>query len=176
MENAFSIHLPELVLSSFTKKHLAVFTKERRKGRKGKLRRRDLIVVINHATCCHGHFSHVRVEIAMEASTFWIPQTGAFLNQGSLEDFTFGHSSYFFSGSVVSDSLWPNGLQHARLSGVCSNSCPLSRWCHPIISSSVTPFSCPQSFLVPRSFPMGQLFASGGQKIGTLQLHHQSFQ
>jgi len=96
MENAFSIHLPELVLSSFTKKHLAVFTKERRKGRKGKLRRRDLIVVINYATCCDGHFSHVRVEIAMEASTFWIPQTGASLNQGSLEDFAFGHSSCFF--------------------------------------------------------------------------------
>lgn len=50
MENAFSAHLPELVLSSFTKKHLAVFTKERRKGRKGKLRRRDLIVVVNYAT------------------------------------------------------------------------------------------------------------------------------
>ena len=95
MENAFSIHLPELVLSSFTKKHLAVFTKERRKGRKGKLIRRDLIVVINYATCCDGHFSHVRVEIAMEASTFWIPQTGASLNQGSLEDFAFGHSCFF---------------------------------------------------------------------------------
>ena len=53
---------------------------------------------------------------------------------------------------VMSDSLWPHGLQHTRLPcpslspGVCSNSCPLSRWCHPTISSSITPFSCPQSF------------------------------
>ena len=71
MENAFSIHLLELVLSSFTEKHLAVSTKERRKGRKGKLRRRDLIMIINYATCCDGHFSNV--ETATEASTSWIP-------------------------------------------------------------------------------------------------------
>ena len=65
--------------------------------------------------------------------------------------------------SVVSDSLWPYGLQHARLPclslspGVGSNSCPLSRWCHPTISSSVVPFSlCPQSFLPSRSFPMNE--------------------
>ena len=51
----------------------------------------------------------------------------------------------------MSNSLWPQGLQHARLAcpslspGVCSNSCPLSQWCHPTISSSVTPYSCPQS-------------------------------
>ena len=51
--------------------------------------------------------------------------------------------------------------------GVCSNSCPLSQWCHPTISSSVTPFSsCPQSFPASRSFPMSQIFASGGQSIG----------
>ena len=78
-----------------------------------------------------------------------------------------------FSPSVVSDSLWPHGLQHARLScpsptpGVYSNSCPLSRWCHPIISSSVVPSSsCLQSFPIPRSFPMCQFFTSGGQSIG----------
>ena len=71
--------------------------------------------------------------------------------------------------SVVSNSLWPQGLQHARLPcpspspGACSNSCPLSQWCHPIISSSVTPLSsCPQSFPASGSFP----FASGGQSIG----------
>ena len=57
-----------------------------------------------------------------------------------------------FSHSVMSDSLWPHGLEHARLPylspspGACSNSCPLSRWCHPTISSSVIPFSCLQSF------------------------------
>ena len=75
-----------------------------------------------------------------------------------------------FSCSVVSDSLGPHGPQHARppcpspTPGVYPNSCPLSRWCHPTISSSVVPFSCLQSF--PASFLMSQLFASGGQSIG----------
>ena len=73
----------------------------------------------------------------------------------------------------MSDSLWPYGLQQNRLPwpslspGVCSNSYPLSWWCHPTISSSVTPFSsCPQSFPASGSFPMSRLFASGGQSIG----------
>ena len=81
---------------------------------------------------------------------------------------------YFqFSPSVVSDSLPPHGLQHARLPcpsptpGAYSNSCPLSRWCHPTISSSVVPFSsCPQSFPASGSFQMSQFFASSGQTIG----------
>ena len=70
-------------------------------------------------------------------------------------------------------TLWPQGLQHARLPcpslslRVCSDSCLLSQWCHPNISSSVAPFSCcPQSFLASGSFPMSWLFASGGQSIG----------
>ena len=78
-----------------------------------------------------------------------------------------------FSSSVMSNSLWPNGLQHARLfcasvsPGVCSNSCSLSRWCHPPISSSVTCFSsCLQSFPASGSIPVSQLFASGDQSIG----------
>ena len=78
-----------------------------------------------------------------------------------------------FSHSVVSDSLQPHGMQHARLPcpslspGACSNSCPLSLWCHPTISSSVIPFSsCLQSFPASGSFLMSQLFASGGQIIG----------
>ena len=78
-----------------------------------------------------------------------------------------------FNCSVVSDSLWPRGLQHTRLPcpsptpRVYSNSCPLSWWCHPTISSSVIPFSsCPQSFPGSGSFQMSQLFASGGQSIG----------
>ena len=78
-----------------------------------------------------------------------------------------------FSWSVTSDSLWPHRLQHARLScsslspRVCSNSCPLSQWCHPTISSSVAPFSsCPQYFSVSGCFPMSRLYASGGQNIG----------
>ena len=82
-----------------------------------------------------------------------------------------------FSLSVMSESLWPHGLQHARppcpspTPGVYSNSCPLSRWCHPTISSSVVPFSsCPQSFPASGSFRMSQLFASGGQSIGVWAL------
>ena len=78
-----------------------------------------------------------------------------------------------FSYSVMSDSLWPHGLQHIRSPcpspspGACSNSCPLSWWCHPTISSSVVPFSpCLQSFPASRSFPMSHLFSSGGQSIG----------
>ena len=73
----------------------------------------------------------------------------------------------------MSNSLWPCRQQHARLPcpspsfGVCANSCPLSWWYHPIISSSVDPFSsCLQSFPASGSFPMNQLFASGGQSIG----------
>ena len=80
-----------------------------------------------------------------------------------------GHSVQF-SHSVVSESLWPHGLQHARLPcpsptpRAYSNSCPLSWWCHPTISSSVVPFSfCLQSFPVSGSFPMSQLFTLGGQ-------------
>ena len=83
------------------------------------------------------------------------------------------HNSVQFSHSVMSDSLWPHGLQHTRLPchlpspGVCSNLCPLSQWCHPTISSSVVPFSsCPQSFPASGSFQMSQLFASGSQSIG----------
>ena len=82
-------------------------------------------------------------------------------------------SSVQFSHSVVSDSLKRHELQHARppcpspTPGVYSNSSPLSRWCHPTISSSVVPFfSCPQSFPASGSFQMNQLFASSGQSTG----------
>ena len=78
-----------------------------------------------------------------------------------------------FNHSVVSDSLWPHGLQSARLPcsssapRTCSNSCPLSQWCHSTISSSVIPFSsCLQSFPASGSFPVSQFFTSGGQSIG----------
>ena len=74
---------------------------------------------------------------------------------------------------VMSDPLWPHELQHTRppcpspAPRVHPNPCPLSRWCHPTISSSVVPFSsCPQSFPASGSFPISQLFASGGQRIG----------
>ena len=94
--------------------------------------------------------------------------------------FRFGSSRpslLLFSGSVMSDSLWPHGLQHTMLPcpslslGVCSNSCPLSWWCHLIISSSVALFfSCPPSFPVSGCFPMSQFFTSGGRSIGASAL------
>ena len=78
-----------------------------------------------------------------------------------------------FSLSVMSDSLWPHGLQQARppcplpTPGACSNSCPSSQWCHPIISSSSISFSsCLQSFPASGCFPMSRFLASGGQSIG----------
>ena len=83
---------------------------------------------------------------------------GVAKSQTQLIDWAFGEWSevymnlLLFSCSVRSDSLWPHGLQHSRLPcpspspRACSNSCPLSQWCHPTISSSVVPFSCPHSF------------------------------
>ena len=102
------------------------------------------------------------------------PQRDHTLRGGQTEH---GHptpfSSIQFSRSVVSDSLWSHGLQHARLPcplptpGACSNSCPSNQWCRPTISSSVIPFSsCPQSFPASGSFQMSQLFTSGGQSNG----------
>ena len=80
--------------------------------------------------------------------------------------------SFQLSRSVMSDSLWPHGLQHAwppclsPTPGACSNPCPSSRWCHPTISSSCVPFSsCLQSFPASGSFPRSHFFASGGQSI-----------
>ena len=78
-----------------------------------------------------------------------------------------------FSRSVMSNTLWPHGLQLARppcpslTSRICPNSCSLSRWCHPTISSSAVSFSsCPQTFPESGSFQMSELFTSGGQSIG----------
>ena len=86
-----------------------------------------------------------------------------------------------FSHSVVSDSLWPHGLQHTRFPcpsptpRLYSNSHPLSLWCHPTISASVVLFSCLQSFPASGSFQMSQFFTSGGQSIG-VSASNQSFQ
>ena len=86
---------------------------------------------------------------------------------------TVSFSSVQFSRSVVSNSLWPQEMQHTRppcpslTAGVYSNPYPSSWWCHPTISSSVVPFSsCPQSLPPSGSFQMSHLFASGGQSIG----------
>ena len=92
---------------------------------------------------------------------------------GQAISFTVLFTSVQFSHSVVSDSLRPHGLQHAKLPclsptpGACSNSYPSSRGCHPTIASSVFLFSsCFQFFPASGSFPMSQFFASGGQSIG----------
>ena len=82
----------------------------------------------------------------------------------------------WFSCSVMSDSLWPHGLQNIRFPcpslslGFCSNSCLLSWWCHISISSSITLFSCPQFLSAPGSLPMTQFFTSGGWSIGASAL------
>ena len=95
--------------------------------------------------------------------------------QGHKETWGFvtGVCSVLFSRSVISNSLPPYGLQHARppcpspTPRVYSNSCPLSQGCHPTLSSSVVPFSfCLQSFPASGSFPVTQFFTSGGQSIG----------
>ena len=95
-----------------------------------------------------------------------------FMVYGLLTFYLGSFSSVQFSLSVVSDSLWPHKPQHARppcppTPGVYPNPCPLSRWCHPTVSSFVIPFfSHLQSFLASGSFQMSQLFAWGGQSIG----------
>ena len=95
-------------------------------------------------------------------------------SEGSEEDCLRVSSSFWWwlSCSVVSNSLRPHGLQHTRIPcslpspGVCSNSCPLSQWCHSTISSSVVPFSSRlQSFPASGSFPVSWLFVSGSQSI-----------
>ena len=82
------------------------------------------------------------------------------------------NTSVQFSHSAVSDYLWPHESQHARFPSPSltpcfyPNPCPQSQWCHPTISSSIFPFSsCPQSFPASGSFPVSQLFSSGGQRI-----------
>ena len=85
-------------------------------------------------------------------------------------------SSVQFSHSVVSDSLRPHELQHAKppcpspSPGVYSDSRSSSLWCHPAISSSVIPFTCPQSLPASKSFPMSQYFTWGGQSTGVSAL------
>ena len=102
------------------------------------------------------------------------PPPGDLPNQGiePMSPMSSAFSSIQFSHSVVSDSLQSHELQHIKLPcpsptpRACSNSCPLSQWCHPTISSPVIPFSsCLQSFPESGSFPMSQIFTSGGQSI-----------
>ena len=119
----------------------------------------------------HIHFSHcVPRPPFLHHDSIWG-------QQGPLEGTCISTLLYFssvqFSHSVMYHSLWPHGLQHTRppfpspAPWVYSNSCPLSRWCHPAISSSVIPFSsCPQSLPASESFQMSQFFTSVGPSIG----------
>ena len=110
----------------------------------------------------------INMHLSLNLSYLWTKQTTT--TTTTKEQIT---SSVQFSHSVMSDSLWPKGLQHtslpcpSRTPRAYSNSCPLSWWCHPTISSSAIPFSsCLQSFPASGSFPMSHFFASGGQSIG----------
>ena len=111
-----------------------------------------------------------------KASSLLLP-SWLFIWRGLVESLlqSLGHFSSVQFSSVVSDSLWPHGLQHDRPScpsptpGVYSNSCLLSRWCHPTIPPSVIPFSSRlHSFPASGSFQMSQFSASGGQSIGVM--------
>ena len=115
--------------------------------------------------------THGWAPLLLSTYTYW-----KYIHLQTMEGSTEIPLLFLFSCSVMSDSLQHHGLQHARLPcpsptpRVCSNSCPLNRWCHPTISSSVIPFSYLQSFSASRSFPMSQFFASGGQSIGQFLL------
>ena len=109
----------------------------------------------------------------LQCSCLENPRDGEAWGLPSMGSHRVGQDWSDLAAAVMSDSLRLHGLQHARLPspsptpGAWSNSYPSSRWCHPIISSSVVPFSsCLQSFLESGSFPMCQFFASGGLSIG----------
>ena len=113
--------------------------------------------------------SHRRIKVQLWPCVFKVLCTVSPLHTKEFHS----ESASQFSHSVMSDSLWPHGLQHSRLPcpwptpGACSNSCPSSQWCNPTISSSVIPSSsCLQSFPASGSFPMSRFFTSGGQSIG----------
>ena len=121
-------------------------------------------------------------ELSFVCILYFILRLFPLMNMISHSSARFISDSVQFSHSVVSNSLWPHELQHARppcpspSPGVHSNSRPLSRWCHPAISCFVIPFSsCSQSLPASESFPMSQLFAWGGQSTGVSALAY-SFQ
>ena len=146
---------------------------------------------MRHSGCTHCHFwtslatselpsSLVSTPTIVSLAWEWMPQNPSVLYKqqkvNGLNDVAAllaFISSVQFSHSVMSNSLQPHGLQHARppcpspTSRVYANSSPLSRWCHQTILSSVIPFSsCLQSFPASGYFPMRLFFASGGQSIG----------
>ena len=154
---------------------------ERRVERWPQLSRRAVIVaqtwvkdMIRHGMWFEGRVSqlHTHNYYSDPVPQLWDLEAFSFFKL-MIKNAELGTPSVQFSCSVTSDSLWTHGLQHARLPcssttpWVYSNSCPLSRWCYPTISSSVVPFSsCLQSFPASGSFQMSQFFKSGGQSIG----------
>ena len=129
--------------------------------------------VLSNMLCSDGDALYMHTPIVQPLSTYsdWAPEMGPVRLRNWILNFI--SFSVQFSCLVVSDSSRPHELQHARspcpsaTPGVHPNPCPLSRWCHPTISSSVVPFSsCLQSFPTSGSFQMSQLFASGGQSTG----------
>ena len=121
----------------------------------------------NSISICPASFCIPRPNFPVSPGVSWLP---TFAFQSPIMKRT---SFWGVSHSVVSNSLQPHERQHTRppcpspSPGVHSNTRPSSRWCHPAISSSVVAFSsCPQSFPASGSFPMSQLFSSGGQSIG----------
>ena len=115
----------------------------------------------------------ISIELKIQIYTHWNNWCFRCSSQLSQIIISAGVLSVQFNHSVVSDSWRPHGLQHARppcpspTLRVYSNSCPLSRWCHPAISSSVIPFSsCPPSFPASGSFQMSQYFVLGGNSVG----------
>ena len=128
-------------------------------------------ILCNHHLCLVPKCCHHPLKTFKKGSHvgFWMNQEWTSDHSSSLP----GVSSVQFSHSVVSDSLWPHVLQHARppcpspIPRVYLNSCPTSRWSHPTVSPSVIPFSSHlQSFPASRSFQMSQFFTWGGQSIG----------
>ena len=126
-----------------------------------------------YSSTCH-HFANVQANLALfgvfSTSSVYLPWEKGLVS--SLHEKARADSVQF-SSSVMSNSLQHRGQKHTRLPcpsptpGACSNSYPLSQWCNPNISSSVTPFSsCLQSFPASGSFQLSQFFSSGGQSIG----------
>ena len=138
-----------------------------------------VLAIVNSAAVNIG----VHVSLSILVSLVYMPSSEVAGSYGSsissflrnLHSLLHSSCSIQFSRSVMSNSLWLRGLQHARLPcpsptpGACSNSCLLSQWCHPTISSSVIPFSsCLQSSIASGSFPVSQFLISGGPSIGVL--------
>ena len=136
------------------------------------LRIRDFLPGLHHKRC--SEFSGTTFCVWFLQPSFlkhWVTLMGWDMNRRPGNSSR--HQSVQLNPSVMSNGLWPHGLQHARLPcpspvpGACSNSGSSSQWCHPTISSYVVPFSsCLQFFPPSRSFPISQFFESGGQSIG----------